>query len=116
MNPCHINKYKISKSGKILEEIFDLISTSRKCVKSLSLNFSKQGENFMNSDFANHFENGTKFKILSDIKPPFSFDSTFLGSYYCNQIQFPDSEMSCLMPACNCSRAKKSTYYIENCQ
>ena len=42
----------------------------KKCIKSLSVNFSIQDEKLRNNDFAHSFENRTKLIIPYDIKPP----------------------------------------------
>ena len=55
---------KINKGGVISEGIFSLVPSSKKWTKYLSLNF------FWDNDFVHCFEDGTKLKIPSEIKPP----------------------------------------------
>ena len=54
--------YVVRKGGLISEGIFNLVPTSKECVKSLSINISIQVEKSL----------GTKLKIPSEIKLPLS--------------------------------------------
>ena len=62
--------YVVRKGGLISEGIFNLVPTSKECVKSLSINFLIQVEKSL----------GTKLKIPSEIKLPLSKRGHFFNA------------------------------------
>ena len=54
----------------MLEGIFELVPSSKKSAKSLSLTVSLEDADL--SGFVTFFEDGIKAKISSDIQPPFA--------------------------------------------
>ena len=56
-----------------VEGIFTLVTSLKKCAKSLSSPLSTQTEKVEDSDFTHFFEDGTNVKIHSEIKPPLFF-------------------------------------------